>query len=81
MRKHFLLCVGGYYTNIIINHLDLIRTADIISLVTKTNGVVCFKRITQFSLRKSLAGVNCKNCQFQQMCNNFFLQRIYKVKN
>lgn len=35
------------------------------------------KRITQFGLIKSLAGVNCKNCKFSA---NFFLQRMYKVK-
>lgn len=31
-----------------------------------------FLRISQLSFRKSLAGVNCKNCKFQQMCNKFF---------
>lgn len=68
--KTLLLCTGEY-TNIIINCLDLIRTADI-SLVTKTSGIVSFKRITQFSLIKSLAGVNCRNWKFQQMCISFF---------
>lgn len=43
------------------------------SLVTKkkTNGLVFLKRITHFSLIKSLAGVNCRNRKFQQMCNKF----------
>lgn len=36
------------------------------------------KRISQFGFIKSLAGVNCKNCNFS--ANMSFLQKMYKVK-
>lgn len=63
----------GYYTNIKFNHLKLIRTADASSLARKNNRNCVSKESLRFRFVKSLAGVNCKNCKFQQMRNNFFV--------
>lgn len=64
-----------------INVSPLTASMRIMGTKNKTKVIIIniLKRITQFGFIKSLAGVNCKNCKFQQIFIRF-LQRIYKVK-
>lgn len=42
--------------------------------------IIILKRITQFGFIKSLAGVNCKNCKFQQICIRFSTENLQGKK-